>query len=82
MVGDLQALDDVPLEGLLMPTPFGSIRHARQLCRSIEEAGINKHFLIDVRADTVVRHPELLEEWKKMAYVPLSSALKRLAINA
>jgi radical SAM superfamily enzyme YgiQ (UPF0313 family) len=66
VVRDLQCLDNIPFIRLVDANTFGSISHARQLCRSIEDAGINKQFLIDVRADTVVRHPELLEEWKKI----------------
>lgn len=66
IVRDLKCLDDVPFVRLVDANTFGSIGHARQLCRSIEEAGIQKQFLIDVRADTVVRYPELLQEWKRI----------------
>lgn len=66
IVRDLQCLKDVPFVRLVDANTFGSIDHARKLCRSIEEAQIDKQFLIDVRADTVVRHPELLEEWQRI----------------
>jgi len=66
IVRDLQCLEDVPFVRLVDANTFGSIDHARQLCHSIEQAGINKQFLIDVRADTVVSHPELLEQWQRI----------------
>jgi len=29
------------------------------------ESGLNKQYIADIRSDTVVRHPEMLREWKK-----------------
>lgn len=66
VVRDLQCLEGIPFVRLVDANTFGSIGHAQQLYQSIKDSGINKQFLIDVRADTVVRHPELLEQWKQI----------------
>lgn len=65
VVRDIQLLPDLPVVRLVDANTFGDPGHALQLCRAIREAGIRKSFLADVRADTVVRHPELLREWKE-----------------
>lgn len=61
---DIRLLDDIPVIRLVDANTFGNPAHARRLCRAIIEAGLQKSFLADVRSDTVVRHPELLREWK------------------
>lgn len=65
VVRDIQLLPELPVVRLVDANTFGNPEHARRLCRAIREAGIRKSFLADVRADTVVRHPELLREWKE-----------------
>lgn len=61
---DIQLLGDVPVIRLVDANTFGNPDHALQLCRAIVAAGIQKNFLVDVRSDTVVRHPDLLRQWK------------------
>lgn len=65
VIRDIQLLADVPVIRLVDANTFGHPEHARALCRAIVGAGIDKTFLADVRADTVVRHPELLREWRE-----------------
>ncbi len=62
---DIRLLNDVPVIRLVDANTFGNPDHARALCRAIVDGGIQKSFLVDVRSDTVVRHPELLGEWKE-----------------
>jgi hopanoid C-3 methylase len=38
----------------------------RVLADLIEKAGINKRYFLYGRSDTIARHPELLEQWKKI----------------
>ncbi|WP_432822342.1 B12-binding domain-containing radical SAM protein [Trichloromonas sp.] len=64
VVRDIRLLNDVPVIRLVDANTFGNPDHARRLCRAIVDGGIKKSFLADVRSDTVVRHPELLREWK------------------
>ena len=44
---------------------FGNPAASKDLCRKIKNLGIRKRFIADVRADTIVRHYELLKEWKE-----------------
>ncbi len=62
---DIRLLGDVPVIRLVDANTFGNPDHARRLCRAIIDGGIQKNFLVDVRSDTVVRHPDLLREWKE-----------------
>ena len=66
VIRDLQSLPDIPFIRLVDANTFGSPAHAEKLYRAIKQAGIKKNYLIDVRADTVVRHPVLLQQWKEI----------------
>jgi len=66
VIRDLQSLPDIPFIRLVDANTFGSPAHAEELYRAIKQAGIKKNYLIDVRADTVVRHPVLLQQWKEI----------------
>jgi len=61
---DIGLLGDLPVIRLVDANTFGDIRHARRLAEAILEAGIRKHFIVDARADTIVRHPDLIRLWK------------------
>jgi len=62
---DIRLLGEVPVIRLVDANTFGNTRHARLLAEAIIASGIRKHFLADVRSDTVVRHPELMQLWKE-----------------
>jgi radical SAM superfamily enzyme YgiQ (UPF0313 family) len=64
VIRDIGLLGEIPMIRLLDANTFGDPAHAARLCTAIQEAGINKHFLADVRSDTVVKHPELMQQWK------------------
>ncbi|MFO7607167.1 MAG: radical SAM protein [Desulfurivibrionaceae bacterium] len=64
VIRDIKMLGDIPVVRLLDANTFGDPRHAERLCEAIREAGIDKQFLADVRSDTVVNHPELMQKWK------------------
>jgi radical SAM superfamily enzyme YgiQ (UPF0313 family) len=61
---DIALLPEVPFIRMVDANTFGNPAHARRLVEAIREAGIRKDFFGDVRADTVVRHPDLLQAWK------------------
>ncbi|MFA5514761.1 MAG: cobalamin-dependent protein [Desulfuromonadales bacterium] len=65
VVRDIGLLEGISFVRLVDANTFGHPVHARQLCRAIRAAGIDKKFLADVRSDTVVRHPDLMREWKE-----------------
>ena len=65
VIRDIQLLGEVPFIRMVDANTFGNPTHARLLCQGLREAGIKKDFFGDVRSDTVVRHPELLREWRE-----------------
>ncbi len=64
IVRDIRLLREVPVVRLVDANTFGAPEHARRLARALREAALGKQFIGDVRADTVVRHPDLLAEWR------------------
>ena len=64
VVRDLSLLPDSSFIRLVDANTFGSLAHAEELCRAIAAADAGKQYLLDVRADTVVRQPHLLEQWR------------------
>ncbi len=62
---DILLLEDIPLIRLVDANTFGSSDHSWKLCKAIQDSGIRKNFVADVRSDTVVRRPDLFAEWKK-----------------
>lgn len=63
VIRDINTLGEIPVIRLLDANTFGDPEHAQDLCRAIRRAGIRKHFLADVRSDTVVKYPEMMREW-------------------
>ena len=62
---DMRILDDVPVIRLVDANTFGDVSTAEALAYKIITAGIQKRLVADVRADTVVRHPDLFRLWHK-----------------
>ncbi len=62
---DMALLGDVPVIRLVDANTFGNIKAAEALAQEIMDAGIKKRLVADVRADTVVRHPELFRLWRR-----------------
>jgi radical SAM superfamily enzyme YgiQ (UPF0313 family) len=65
VIRDMRLLEGIPFIRLVDANTFGNPAHARRLCEAIRAAGIEKNFLADVRSDTVVRHPDLMQEWQE-----------------
>lgn len=61
---DIEALGDIPFIRLVDANTFGNVAHSFDLCRTISDAGIHKNYVADVRADSVIDHPDLFREWK------------------
>ncbi len=61
---DIRLLDEVPVIRFVDANTFGDIERARALGRALLDSGIKKQYLADIRADTVVRYPDLLRTWK------------------
>jgi radical SAM superfamily enzyme YgiQ (UPF0313 family) len=65
VIRDIQTLSDIPFIRMVDANTFGNPAQAMELCDKIRQANIKKRFFADVRADTIVRHPELLKNWKE-----------------
>ncbi|MDD4241497.1 MAG: radical SAM protein [Smithellaceae bacterium] len=62
---DIGLLGDIPFVRLVDANTFGSARQAGLLCDKILQAGLKRKFFADVRADTVVKHVDLMKKWKE-----------------
>lgn len=62
---DMKLLGDVPFVRLVDANTFGNARQAFELCEKILQDGMQRRFFADVRADTVVNHPDLMKRWKE-----------------
>ncbi|HYA15557.1 MAG TPA: radical SAM protein [Syntrophales bacterium] len=62
---DIGLLGNIPFIRMVDANTFGDPYMSRDLCRRIKEMGIRKRFIADVRADTIVRHYDLLKVWKE-----------------
>jgi radical SAM superfamily enzyme YgiQ (UPF0313 family) len=60
---DIDLLGDVPVIRLVDANTFGNVNSAAALAKRMIDAGIEKRLVADVRADTVVKHPDLFELW-------------------
>ena len=63
---DMALLEEIPLIRLVDANTFGRVDAALELGQRLKESGWNKKIVADVRADTVVRHPELFALWQSV----------------
>jgi len=64
VIRDIGLLGDIPFMRMVDANTFGNPVMSRDLCQKIRDMGIRKRFIADVRADTIVRHHDLLKDWK------------------
>ena len=65
VIRDIGLLGDISFVRMVDANTFGHAAQAFDLCEKIKRAGIRKKFFADVRADTIVRHPDLMRNWKE-----------------
>jgi len=65
VIRDIKALENMSFVRLVDANTFGDLEHAWALAGRLKDEQLGRHFLVDVRSDTVVQHPELLAEWKE-----------------
>lgn len=63
---DIAQLDELPLIRLVDANTFGRVDAAMELGQRLQACGWQKKIVADVRADTVVRHPELFALWRSV----------------
>lgn len=62
---DMRLLEDIPVIRLVDANTFADANTARALAHKILAAGIQKRLVADVRADTVVGHPDIFRIWRQ-----------------
>jgi radical SAM superfamily enzyme YgiQ (UPF0313 family) len=65
VIRDMEILGDLPMIRLVDANTFGNVPMAEELAGRIIDGGNIRPLVADVRSDTVVRHPELFELWKR-----------------
>ncbi len=65
VIRDIGLLEDIPVIRLVDANTFGDIKRAKALGRALLASDFEKQYLADIRSDTVVRYPEMIQEWKK-----------------
>jgi radical SAM superfamily enzyme YgiQ (UPF0313 family) len=81
VIRDIRLLGDIPVIRLVDANTFGNTGHARRLAEAIVAAGIKKHFIADVRSDTVVRHPDLMRQWQEAGLRSVVIGFEEIADN-
>ena len=62
---DISLLPEIPVIRLVDANTFGDVTRATALGHALLASGLGKQYLADIRSDTVVRHPEMLRQWKE-----------------
>ncbi|MBI9089276.1 MAG: cobalamin-dependent protein [Desulfobacterium sp.] len=68
-IANMKTLDSVSLIRCVDANTFGNIPFANKFARAIIESKVNKKIVADVRADTVVNHPEVIDLWQQAGLV-------------
>ncbi|MBU0610472.1 MAG: B12-binding domain-containing radical SAM protein [Armatimonadetes bacterium] len=59
-----------------------SVPRAQRAAELIAEAGLRKQYTFQARTDTLVRHPELLEQWRDIGLVCVFLGLEKISDEA
>jgi hopanoid C-3 methylase len=65
VIRDIQLLGDIPFIRMVDANTFGNLSLSLDLYKKIMQFGIRKKFFADVRADTIVKNPDLMKNWKE-----------------
>ena len=65
VIRDIQLLGDIPFIRMVDANTFGNLSLSLDLYNKIMQSGIRKKFFADVRADTIVRNPDMMKKWKE-----------------
>ncbi len=65
VIRDISLLPEIPIIRLVDANTFGDVKRATALGHALLASGLHKQYLVDIRSDTVVRHPEMLRQWKE-----------------
>jgi radical SAM superfamily enzyme YgiQ (UPF0313 family) len=65
VIRDIRVLGDIPFIRMVDANTFGDPAVSSALCQKMKELGNRKKYIADVRADTIIRHYDLLKNWKE-----------------
>jgi radical SAM superfamily enzyme YgiQ (UPF0313 family) len=65
VIRDIQLLGDISFIRMVDANTFGNLSLSLDLYKKIMQSGIKKKFFADVRADTIVKNPALMKNWKE-----------------
>lgn len=65
VVRDIHSLGNIPFIRMVDANTFGDPSAAQALCQKIKKLGNRKKYIADVRADTIIRHYDVLKDWKE-----------------
>lgn len=65
VIRDIQLLGDIPFIRMVDANTFGNLSLSLDLYKKIMQSGIRKKIFADVRADTIVKNPSLMKNWKE-----------------
>jgi len=65
VIRDIQLLGDIPFIRMVDANTFGNLPLSLDLYKKIMQSGVRKKFFADVRADTIVKNPDLMKKWKE-----------------
>ncbi|PKN51438.1 MAG: B12-binding domain-containing radical SAM protein [Deltaproteobacteria bacterium HGW-Deltaproteobacteria-13] len=65
VIRDIQMLGDISFIRMVDANTFGNLSLSLDLYKKIMQSGIRKKFFADVRADTIVKNPALMKNWKE-----------------
>jgi len=65
VIRDICLLGDIPFIRMVDANTFGDPAASNALCQKIKKLENHKRFIADVRADTIIRHYDLLKDWKE-----------------
>jgi radical SAM superfamily enzyme YgiQ (UPF0313 family) len=64
-IDNMKALDSVSLIRCVDANTFGNIPFAKKFARAIIDSNVKKKIVADVRADTIVNHPDVIDLWQQ-----------------
>jgi len=65
VIRDIQLLGDISFIRMVDANTFGNLSLSHDLYKKVMQSGIRKKFFADVRADTIVKNPALMKNWKE-----------------
>ena len=80
-IRDMKRLEGIDLIRFVDANTFGDTALAHAFAKELLASGLNKKIVADVRADTVVKNPELFQIWKDAGLMSVVIGFEEIADN-